>query len=189
MLFRSRDFPAIDGTSSLSAELACGVISPRQCLNAALDANSGMIDAENTGATTWISELAWRDFYIHILDSFPRVSKGRAFKPETEFLQWRNAPEDLAAWCEGRTGIPIVDAAMRQLINTGWMHNRLRMIVAMFLSKHLLIDWRLGEQFFMQHLIDGHLASNNGGWQWAASTGTDAVPYFRIFNPVTQSQR
>jgi deoxyribodipyrimidine photo-lyase len=113
----------------------------------------------------------------------------RAFRLEYEALPWRNAPKDLQAWQEGRTGIPIVDAAMRQLVATGWMHNRLRMIAAMFLSKNLLIDWREGERFFMQHLIDGDLASNNGGWQWSASTGTDSVPYFRIFNPVSQSMR
>ena len=117
------------------------------------------------------------------------MSRHRAFRAHTEALPWRNAPDDLQAWKEGRTGFPIIDAAMRQLLHTGWMHNRLRMIVAMFLSKNLLIDWREGERHFMRHLIDGDLAANNGGWQWSASTGTDAVPYFRIFNPVTQSQR
>mgnify|MGYP002039896503 FL=1 len=114
---------------------------------------------------------------------------GRAFRPETEALPWRKATNDLQAWQQGRTGIPIIDAAMRQLLETGWMHNRLRMVVAMYLTKNLLIDWREGERFFMRHLIDGDLAANNGGWQWSASTGTDSVPYFRIFNPVSQSQR
>ncbi len=114
---------------------------------------------------------------------------GRAFRAETERLPWRHAPEELAAWQQGRTGFPIIDAAMRQLLTTGWMHNRLRMIVAMFLSKNLLIDWREGERWFMQNLIDGELAANNGGWQWSASTGTDAVPYFRLFNPVSQSSK
>ena len=184
-----RDIPDIDGTSSLSPYLAAGVISPRQCLEVAMSANNGMLAGGQEGIDCWISELIWRDFYIHILDSFPQVSKSKAFKANTESIQWRNNPADFKAWCEGKTGFPIIDAAMRQLTTTSWMHNRLRMIVAMFLSKQLLIDWRWGEQFFMQHLIDGHLASNNGGWQWAASTGTDAVPYFRIFNPVTQSTR
>ncbi|MER2098850.1 MAG: FAD-binding domain-containing protein, partial [Pseudomonas qingdaonensis] len=131
----------------------------------------------------------WREFYKHILVGYPQVSRHRAFKSHTEALPWRNAPQDLLAWQQGCTGIPIVDAAMRQLLATGWMHNRLRMVTAMFLTKNLLIDWREGERFFMRHLIDGDLAANNGGWQWSASTGTDAVPYFRIFNPVSQSQR
>lgn len=184
-----RDFPAKPGTSQLSAYLVAGVISIRQCLHAALAANQGEFSSGNQGAVTWINELLWREFYKHILVGYPKVSRHRAFKPETEFLAWRNAPKDLLAWQQGRTGIPIIDAAMRQLLATGWMHNRLRMIVAMFLTKNLLIDWREGERFFMQHLIDGCLAANNGGWQWSASTGTDAVPYFRVFNPVSQSQR
>ena len=117
------------------------------------------------------------------------MSKNLPFKLDTQRIVWRNAPEDLKAWQQGQTGIPIVDAGMRQLLATGWMHNRVRMICAMFLSKNLLIDWRLGEAWFMQHLIDGDLAANNGGWQWCASTGTDAAPYFRIFNPVSQSQK
>src|SRR5690554_8082807 len=149
---------------------------------------------KSTGAGVWVSELVWREFYRHLLIGFPRISKGRAFKPATEKLTWRSienskVQRDLQAWQTGQTGFPIIDAAMRQLLETGWMHNRLRMLVAMFLSKNLLIDWRVGEAFFMQHLIDGDLAANNGGWQWAASTGTDAVPWFRIFNPVTQSRR
>jgi deoxyribodipyrimidine photo-lyase len=184
-----RDFPAQPGTSGLSPYLAAGVLSPRQCLHAALAVNGGEFADGNPGVVTWISELLWREFYKHILVGYPRVSMGRAFRAETEALAWRDAPEDLEAWQQGRTGIPIVDAAMRQLLATGWMHNRLRMIVAMFLTKNLLIDWRHGERWFMQQLIDGDLAANNGGWQWSASTGTDAAPYFRIFNPLTQAER
>ncbi|QEY58419.1 deoxyribodipyrimidine photo-lyase [Pseudomonas sp. C27(2019)] len=184
-----RDFPAQAGTSQLSAYLVAGVISIRQCLHAALAANQGEFDSGKQGVVTWINELLWREFYTHILVGYPKVSRNRAFKAETEALAWRDSPKDLLAWQQGRTGFPIIDAAMRQLLATGWMHNRLRMIVAMFLTKNLLIDWREGERFFMQHLIDGSLAANNGGWQWSASTGTDAVPYFRIFNPVSQSQR
>jgi len=184
-----RDFPAIDGTSQLSPYLAAGVLSPRQCLHAALRSNQGEFDSGNPGVVSWINELLWREFYKHILVGYPRVSRHRAFRPETEAVPWRDAPRDLEAWQQGRTGIPIVDAAMRQLLATGWMHNRLRMVVAMFFTKNLLLDWRLGERFFMQHLIDGDLAANNGGWQWSASTGTDAAPYFRIFNPISQSQK
>ncbi|MCJ8207105.1 deoxyribodipyrimidine photo-lyase [Pseudomonas sp. RGM2987] len=184
-----RDFPAKPGTSQLSAYLAAGVVSPRQCLHAALQANQGEFESGNAGTVTWINELLWREFYKHILVGYPRVSRHRAFRPETEALRWRNAPEELAAWKQARTGLPIIDAAMRQLLETGWMHNRLRMVVAMFLTKNLLIDWREGERFFMQHLIDGDLAANNGGWQWSASTGTDASPWFRIFNPLSQSEK
>ncbi|MFD2642401.1 deoxyribodipyrimidine photo-lyase [Pseudomonas japonica] len=184
-----RDVPSIDGTSQLSPYLAAGVISVRQCLHAALANNQGEFESGNPGAVSWINELLWREFYKHVLSGYPRVSRHRAFRPATEAVKWRDAPEDLAAWQQGRTGVPIVDAAMRQLLATGWMHNRLRMVVAMFLSKNLLIDWRKGEEFFMRHLIDGDLAANNGGWQWSASTGTDSVPYFRVFNPVSQSER
>jgi deoxyribodipyrimidine photo-lyase len=184
-----RDIPAEPGTSQLSPYLAAGVISPRQCLHAALGANRGEFDGGNPGAVTWINELLWREFYKHILVGYPWVSMGRAFRRETEALPWRHAPDELEAWQQGRTGFPIIDAAMRQLLATGWMHNRLRMVTAMFLSKNLLIDWREGERWFMQHLIDGDLAANNGGWQWSASTGTDSVPYFRLFNPISQSSR
>lgn len=184
-----RDFPAKPGTSQLSAYLAAGVISPRQCLHAALQSNQGEFESGKVGAVTWINELLWREFYKHILVGYPRVSRHRAFRPETEALAWRDAPDDLAAWQEARTGLPIIDAAMRQLLETGWMHNRLRMVVAMFLTKNLLIDWREGERFFMRHLIDGDLAANNGGWQWSSSTGTDSAPYFRIFNPLSQSEK
>ncbi|MBP5073722.1 deoxyribodipyrimidine photo-lyase [Pseudomonas chlororaphis] len=184
-----RDFPAKPGTSQLSPYLAAGVLSPRQCLHATLQNNRGEFASGSPGAVTWINELLWREFYKHILVGYPRVSRHRAFRPETEAVAWRDAPDELAAWQQARTGLPIIDAAMRQLLETGWMHNRLRMIVAMFLTKNLLIDWRLGERFFMRHLIDGDLAANNGGWQWSSSTGTDSVPYFRIFNPLSQSQR
>ncbi len=184
-----RDLPAKPGTSQLSAYLAAGVISPRQCLHGALASNRGELDTGSSGVQSWINELLWREFYKHILTGYPQVSRHRAFRAQTEALPWRDAPADLEAWEQGRTGFPIIDAAMRQLLHTGWMHNRLRMIVAMFLSKNLLIDWRKGERYFMRHLIDGDLAANNGGWQWSASTGTDAVPYFRLFNPVAQSQR
>ena len=184
-----RDLPAVPGTSQLSPYLAAGVLSARQCLHAALRVNRGEFDGGSPGIVCWINELLWREFYKHVLVGYPRVSMHRAFRLETEALRWRDAPEDLIAWQQGRTGIPLIDAAMRQLLATGWMHNRLRMVVAMYLTKNLLINWREGERFFMQHLIDGDLAANNGGWQWSASTGTDSVPYFRIFNPLSQSER
>lgn len=184
-----RDFPALNGTSQLSPYLSAGIVSIRQCLHAALSAADGELFGPNEGINTWITQLLWREFYQHILVGFPAVSRHQPFKPQTAKLAWRQAPDDLQRWQQGQTGFPIIDAAMRQMLQTGWMHNRLRMIVAMFLSKNLLIDWRLGEQWFMQHLIDGDLAANNGGWQWSASTGTDSVPYFRIFNPISQSQK
>lgn len=184
-----RDFPALNGTSQLSPYLSAGIVSIRQCLHAALNAADGELFGSNEGINTWITQLLWREFYQHILVGFPAVSRHQPFKPQTAKLAWRQAPDDLQRWQQGQTGFPIIDAAMRQMLQTGWMHNRLRMIVAMFLSKNLLIDWRLGEQWFMQHLIDGDLAANNGGWQWSASTGTDSVPYFRIFNSITQSQK
>ncbi|WP_089604637.1 cryptochrome/photolyase family protein [Acinetobacter piscicola] len=184
-----RDYPNHQTTSQLSAYLNIGILSIRQCLNAVFRAQQGHFHIDNVGQQTWLDELLWREFYQHILFDFPRVSKHLPFKTATQNIQWRHAPEDLKAWQIGQTGIPIVDAGMRQLLQTGWMHNRVRMIVAMFLTKNLLIDWRLGEQWFMQHLIDGDLAANNGGWQWCASTGTDSVPYFRIFNAVSQSQK
>ncbi|MGE3180298.1 MAG: deoxyribodipyrimidine photo-lyase [Phycisphaerae bacterium] len=186
---KQRDFPARDGTSAISPYLALGVLSPRECLRVALDENNGKLDGGNDGIATWISELIWREFYRHVLIGWPRVSKHRAFRPETEKLDWSGNEDEFAAWKDGKTGIPIVDAGMRQLAETGWMHNRVRMIVAMFLTKNLFQDWRKGEAWFMQQLVDGDLASNNGGWQWSASTGTDAAPYFRIFNPITQGAR
>ena len=184
-----RDFPGVEGTSTLSPYLACGVLSPRQCLAAVADAHTGSIDDAGPGASTWVSELIWREFYRHVLVGFPRVCRDRAFRVETERLPWREDDSSFEHWCRGRTGVPIVDAAMRQLARTGWMHNRARMIVAMYLTKDLFVDWRRGERFFLQHLVDGDFASNNGGWQWSASTGTDAAPYFRVFNPVSQSRR
>lgn len=184
-----RDFPALQGTSRLSAYLNSGVISIRQCLSSALLANQGELFSGEQGVLCWINELLWREFYHHILQGHPKLSRGYPFRDKTQFIQWRQAPDELAAWQTGNTGFPLVDAAMRQLKATGWMHNRLRMVTAMFLSKNLLINWREGERWFMQHLVDGEFAANNGGWQWSASTGTDSVPYFRLFNPITQSQR
>lgn len=184
-----RDLPAADATSRLSVYMSLGLISPLQCLHVALVHNSGQLVGGRPGFDTWINELIWREFYRHLLVAFPKLCMHKAFKEETEKVQWRNSEADFQAWCEGRTGYPLVDAAQRQLITEGWMHNRLRMVSAMFLTKHLLIDWRKGEAFFNQWLVDADLASNNGGWQWSASTGADGVPYFRIFNPTTQSQR
>ena len=186
---QQRDFPNIEGTSQLSAYLNIGILSIRQCLHALFREQLGHFHIQHQAQQTWLDELLWREFYQHILFDFPQVSKHRPFKLQTEKIQWRKAQDDLDAWKFGETGIPIVDAGMRQMLATGWMHNRVRMITAMFLSKNLLIDWRIGEQWFMQHLIDGDLAANNGGWQWCASTGTDSVPYFRIFNPISQSQK
>lgn len=184
-----RDFPAQAGTSELSPYLALGMISARQCLQAVLAENQGGLSEGDAGLVAWVNELIWREFYLHLVVGFPDLCRGRPFQTHTEGLAWRDDDAAFRAWCEGRTGYPLVDAAMRQLVTTGWMHNRLRMVTAMFLSKHLLIDWRRGEGFYMHHLVDGDFAANNGGWQWAASTGTDAAPYFRIFNPVTQSKR
>jgi deoxyribodipyrimidine photo-lyase len=184
-----RDFPAINGTSSLSPYLAIGSLSPRQAITAVLDYTQGEWEGSNTGASCWISELIWREFYQHVVVDFPRVCKYQAMQSHTEAFPWRTDKKLFSAWCQGNTGIPIVDAAMRQLNMTGWMHNRMRMVVAMFLTKNLQIDWRMGEEYFMSQLIDGDFAANNGGWQWSASTGTDAAPYFRIFNPVSQSER
>ena len=175
-----RDIPLHEGTSSLSPYLSLGVISARQCLMAS---NSGV------NAEPWKRQLAWRDFYNHLVCAHPDIVRGKPFQRKTEKIRWRENKDDFAAWTEGRTGQPFVDAGMRQLKQTGWMHNRLRMITAMFLTKNLFIDWHLGEQHFMQNLIDGDFALNNGGWQWSASTGTDAAPYFRIFNPFSQSKR
>ncbi len=185
----TRDCPALDATSRISPYLAVGAISVNQCLHAAMNANGGRLDGGADGIAKWVTELIWREFYRHIVAQFPHVSKGKSFRRELDELQWRDAPGDYEAWKAGETGYPLVDAAMRQLNETGWMHNRLRMVAAMFLSKHLLLDWRLGERYFMQKLVDGDFASNNGGWQWSASTGTDAAPYFRILNPTTQGQR
>ncbi len=187
-----RDHPAKPATSRLSPYLSIGALSARQALSAARSANNNMLNAKpgaNPGLDTWISELVWREFYRHVTAAFPQISKGKAFRARTDTLQWRQDEEQFERWCEGMTGYPIVDAGMRQLNATGWMHNRLRMVTAMFLSKHLLLDWRLGERYFMEQLIDGDFAANNGGWQWSSSTGTDSVPYFRIFNPTSQARK
>jgi deoxyribodipyrimidine photo-lyase len=182
-----RDRPALPATSRLSAHLHLGTVSPRACVQAARQTTHQHPDAAD-GMRSWVNELAWRDFYIQILAHFPHVLRG-AFKAQYNALQWENDPDLFAAWCEGQTGYPIVDAAMRQLNTEAWMHNRARMIVASFLTKDLLIDWRQGERYFMQQLVDGDPAANNGGWQWAAGTGTDAQPYFRIFNPTSQGTK
>lgn len=184
-----RDLPAVDGTSSLSPYLAIGVLSPRQCLNRLRTECPQVLEKTDSGAFGWLNELVWREFYRHLIVAWPKLCKHQPFVGWTDNVRWRHAPEDLQAWKEGKTGYPIVDAAMRQLNATGWMHNRLRMIVASFLVKDLLINWREGERYFMTQLLDGDLAANNGGWQWGASTGTDAAPYFRIFNPTTQGER
>ena len=182
-----RDRPDVDGTSRLSPYLRFGVISVRQCFaraEVAMDADAWL----RPGIQKWLDELIWREFYAAILAENPRVLREN-YRREYDAVEWNDDPRAFDAWCEGRTGYPIVDAGMRQLRATGWMHNRVRMIVASFLTKDLLIDWREGERFFFGHLVDGDPASNNGGWQWAASTGTDAQPYFRIFNPVAQGKR
>ncbi|MCB0033961.1 MAG: deoxyribodipyrimidine photo-lyase [Anaerolineales bacterium] len=184
-----RDQLAENGTSSLSPYLRFGMISAREAAVLALEAKAkAKTPSEQDGAQTWLEELIWRDFYMSILHYFPHVRQG-SFRPEYDDLQWRNNLDEFAAWCNGRTGYPVVDAAMRQLNTIGWMHNRARMIVASFLIKDLLIDWRWGEKYFMQQLVDGDPAANNGGWQWTAGTGTDAAPYFRIFNPISQSKK
>ncbi len=180
----ARDYPGRKGVSYLSVHLRFGTISVRQL--AALAAARAAQGCE--GAQTWLSELAWRDFYFMILWHHPHVVT-HSFRPAYDRVQWDDAPDLWRAWCEARTGYPLVDAAMRQLHQTGYMHNRLRMVVASFLTKDLGIDWRWGERHFAEHLNDYDLAANNGGWQWAASTGCDAQPWFRIFNPVTQSQK
>ena len=185
-----RDSPADEaGTSALSPYLAMGCIGPRQIVKRCLDENNHEFWKGSKGIAHYISEIVWREFYQHLLVGFPRVCKHRNFNTDYDGLEWREDDEQFQAWCEGRTGVPIVDAAMRQLNTTGWMHNRCRMIVAMFLTKNLLLDWRLGEKYFMNKLVDGDLASNNGGWQWSSSTGTDAAPYFRVYNPISQSER
>jgi deoxyribodipyrimidine photo-lyase len=188
-----RNLPAEPATSRLSPYLRFGCVAPRMALRAALRLLDRAGEAQETeriarSIETWIGELAWRDFYYQILWHYPHVLR-RSFKAQYDALAWENDPALFDAWKEGRTGYPIVDAAMRQLNQEAWMHNRARMIVASFLTKDLLIDWRWGERYFMQQLVDGDHAANNGGWQWSASTGTDAQPYFRIFNPVSQGQK
>jgi len=185
----AREFPAVKGSSFLSAHLRFGTVSIRGLARQAVELMRRPEGGQ--GAVTWLSELIWRDFYFMVLHQHPRVAE-RAFKPEYDAVQWESgdhADELFAAWCEGRTGYPLVDAAMRQLKLTGYMHNRLRMVTACFLIKDLGIDWRRGEAYFARELTDYEMSSNNGGWQWAASSGCDAQPYFRIFNPVTQSRK
>ncbi|ABE74248.1 cryptochrome/photolyase family protein [Psychrobacter cryohalolentis] len=193
----SRDVPSLQATSQLSTYLTIGAISPRLCYLQATQAlgklrrNDGdnFDSGDNNDINRWISELAWRDFYRHVLDYKPELIRHQAYKYETDKkINWSYDEDAFAAWREGKTGVPLVDAAMRCLNATGFMHNRLRMVTAMFLTKDLLIDWRWGERYFMQQLIDGDFASNNGGWQWSASTGTDSAPYFRIMNPFSQAK-
>jgi len=183
-----RDVPAEASTSRLSADLKFGTLGIRRTVaevNAAADAGG---PALRESSSKYVAELRWRDFFAHVLWHFPHVERG-AFRPAYDALAWSGTDAWFDAWREGRTGYPIVDAGMRELLATGSMHNRVRMVVASFLTKDLLLDWRRGESHFMKHLVDGDLASNNGGWQWAAGTGTDAAPWFRIFNPVTQGLR
>lgn len=183
----ARDFIDSDGTSRLSADLKFGTLSPRTIVKFIKDATASSVTNKNA-AEKYISELRWRDFYAHILFNFPRVEK-TCFKPDCEGIRWDTNDKFFVAWRDGKTGYPIIDASMRALRATGHMHNRARMIVASFFTKDLGLDWRLAEKVFMNELIDGDMASNNGGWQWAASTGTDAAPYFRIFNPILQSRK
>ncbi len=171
-----------------SAYLKFGVVSARRVFAGVQERRRSLGLEKKAGADTWLSELAWRDFYYQILFHFPHVV-GNAFRPAYNDVQWQNDDALFQAWCEGRTGYPIVDAAQRQMNTEAWMHNRARMISASFLTKDLLCDWRLGELYFMQKLVDGDEASNNGGWQWAAGTGTDAQPFFRIFNPTSQGEK
>ena len=177
----ARDIPALEQTSNLSTYIRMGNLSIRDMIKVA-------IEDKTSGHETWLSEIIWRDFYQMILDVYPRVEKS-SFKPQYDAIEWQGNKDQFQKWCDGETGYPIVDAAMRCLNATGMMHNRLRMIVASFLTKTLLIDWRLGEEYFARKLFDFDLAANNGGWQWSASTGVDAQPYFRIFNPYSQSEK
>lgn len=173
-----RNFPSLPATSRLGVHLRFGTISIRELALKAVQHSE-----------TFLNELIWRDFYMNILHHFPHVGKGMAFKPAYDQIQWRNNEVEFQAWCEGKTGYPLVDAGMRELNATGFMHNRVRMVVASFLCKHLLIDWRWGEAYFARKLLDFDLAANNGGWQWAAGSGCDAAPYFRVFNPALQQQK
>ena len=183
-----RNVPAVEGTSQLSPHLRCGTIGIRTILSALNQARDGATPPQKQSCDVFLNELILREFYLQVLHNFPHVTKG-AFRPEYDALHWSDNQEHFEAWCSGMTGYPIVDAAMRCLIATGAMHNRLRMIVAMFLTKDLRIHWQWGERYFMHKLVDGDMAANNGGWQWSAGTGTDAAPYFRIFNPVSQGEK
>ena len=178
----ARNFPAVKGVSYLSVHLRFGTVSIRHCARQARD-------RADIGSQSWLNELVWRDFYFQILYHNPQVAAGHAFKADFENLQFPNNAALFKAWCNGQTGYPLIDAAMRQINQTGFMHNRLRMVAASFLVKDLLIDWRWGERYFAENLIDFDFSANNGGWQWAASTGCDAQPWFRIFNPITQSEK
>lgn len=186
----TRNFPSANSTALLSVHFSSGTLAARTAVRAASQSNTTRkLDGGNAGITGWISELAWRDFYKHVLVHWPYVCMSKAFKYEYNSISWEYSPQDFQKWCDGQTGFPIVDAAMRQLKTMAYMHNRCRMIVASFLAKDLLLDWRMGEQYFMETLIDGDFASNNGGWGFAASTGVDPQPYFRIFNPLLQSEK
>ena len=186
----TRDFPSLNGgTSRLSPYLAIGMISVKYLVLKCKALNKNKLSSGIKGIVVWVSELCWRDFYRNITSVYPSVVMNKPFKKDTTKIPWNTDKEAFTKWCEGKTGFPIVDAGMRQLNSTGWMHNRVRMITAMFLTKDLLINWQWGESYFMKNLIDGDFASNNGGWQWSASTGTDSQPYFRVFNPVLQSQK
>lgn len=178
----NRDYPAIKGTSEISAALAVGTISANQCYKIACQ-------QQGNKAKSWTRQLVWRDFYRSVMWHFPHVCKGQAFNSVDSVINWSNDNDDIQRFKSAETGIPIIDAAVNQLLNTGWMHNRLRMVVASYLTKNLWVDWRVGESFFAEHLFDYDFANNNGGWQWSASVGTDAAPYFRIFNPQSQQQK
>lgn len=173
-----RNFPSIEGTSRMSIHLRFGTVSIRELARKAQKISE-----------TWLNELIWRDFYFNILHHFPHIGEGHAFRKQYDFIEWRNNEDEFQKWCDGKTGYPIVDAGMRQLNETGFMHNRVRMITASFMIKHLLIDWRWGEAYFAKKLLDFDFSANNGGWQWAAGSGCDAAPYFRVFNPTLQTQK
>lgn len=182
-----RDLPAINGTSTLSPYLSSGLISIRRCFSEARQAD--LTHGRDWRENPWIRELGWREFYRYLIITHPRLSQRKSFRPEMDDIRWEQDNKLVEAWQHGQTGFPIIDAGMRQLKQTGWMHNRIRMLTASFFCKLMLHDWKTGEQWFMQNLIDGDYASNNGGWQWSASTGCDSSPWFRVFNPYRQSEK
>lgn len=188
-----RDLPHEAATSGLAVYLNNGLLSARECMDELLvyypTAAGDLLSGNNNGPATWLNELLWREFYQQILTFHPHLGRHQPFQKQTRNIRWRKAEKEIRAWMLGQTGYPFVDAGMRQLLNTGLMHNRLRMVTAMFFAKQMLADWRIGEHFFMLHLLDGEFAANNGGWQWCASTGTDAAPYFRVFNPLSQGKK